>query len=157
MNNKIKTILTMVIVTIILTIGSIQMANAGVTSNNTIKSIETTESGSLITYNDNTGYYIAFDEVDNNVIEFINSKETKLKDNKITVTNIYYETCEEFVLSDGEIGVILSDGSWISANTKTNEYIFQPYDLGDWSLNFDSLEKLNNCVINYINNKGGLQ
>lgn len=157
MNNKIKTILTMVIVTIILTIGSVQMANAGTTNNNTIKTIETTNTGSLITYSDNTGYYIAFDEVDNNVIEFINSKETKLKDNKITVTNIYYNSCEEFVLSDGEIGVILSDGSFISVNTITNEYIFQPYDLGDWSLNFDNTEELKGCVMNYINNKEGVQ
>lgn len=99
MNNK--TILTMVIVTIILTIGSVQMANAGATSNNTIKTIETTESGSLITYDDNTGYYIAFDEVDNNIIEFINSNETKLKEE----INVMTESTDNFYLEDNTIAI----------------------------------------------------
>lgn len=145
------TILTMVIITICLLIG----ANSNVqATQTTIKSIETTATGSLITYDDNTGYYIDFNEVDNNVVEFINNKQNKLNiSNKVTVTNILYESTNNFYLSEGEIGVEFSDGSWISANLLTNEYIFQPCELGDWSFDFDNVQDLENCVQTYLYNK----
>lgn len=55
--NKI-TILTMVIITLTLLIGATQQT----TNDNNIKSIETTSTGILVSYNDNTGYYINFNE-----------------------------------------------------------------------------------------------
>lgn len=147
--NKI-TILTMVIITLTLLIGATQQTNS---TSNDIKSIETTATGSLITYDDNTGYYIDFNEIDNNIVEFINNKQNKLNiNNKVTVTNILYESTNDFYLSEGEIGVEFSDGSWVSANLLTNEYTFQPYKLGDWSLDFDNLKDLENCVKTYLNN-----
>ena len=148
---RIITILTMVIITITLLIG----ANNNVQAiNNSIKSIETTATGMLINYNDNTGYYIDFNEVDNSVVEFIESKQNKLNiDDKVTVTNIIYESTDDFYLSDGEIGVEFSDGSWISFNALTNEYVFQPIELGDWSFDFDNVKDLENCVKTYLNNK----
>lgn len=148
---KTITILTMVIITICLLIG----ANSNVQATQpTIKSIETTATGSLITYDDNTGYYINFNEVDNNLVEFINNKQNKLNiNNKVTVTNILYESTNNFYLSEGEIGVEFSDGSWISANLLTNEYTFQPYELGDWSFDFDNVQDLENCVQTYLYNK----
>ena len=155
MNKIIKTItiLSMAIITICLLIGANN--NVQATNTNSIKSIETTATGSLVTYTDYTGYYIDFNEVDNNVVDFINSKQNKLNtnDNKITVTNILYESTDNFYLSDGEVGIIFSDGSWISANTLTNEYVFQIYELGDWSFDFDNVEDLENCVKTYLNNK----
>lgn len=147
---KTITILTMVI------IGLLIGANNNVQATQpTIKSIETTTTGSLITYDDNTGYYIDFNEVDNNVVEFINSKQNKLNidNNKVTVTNILYESTNDFYLSEGEIGVEFSNGSWISANLLTNEYTFQPYELGDWSFDFDNLQDLEMCVKTYLYNK----
>lgn len=78
---KTITILTMVIITIGLLIG----ANGNVQATkptNSIESIETTATGMLINYDDNTGYYIDFKGIDNNVVEFINSKQNKLNLNK---------------------------------------------------------------------------
>lgn len=57
--NKI-TILTMVIITLTLLIGATQQTDS---TSNDIKSIETTSTGMLVTYNDNTGYYVDFNEV----------------------------------------------------------------------------------------------
>lgn len=150
---KTITILTMVIITITLLIGANTVQATQPT--NSIKTIETTATGSLVTYDDNTGYYIDFNEVDNNVVEFTNSKQNKLNidNNKVTVTNILYESTDDFYLSEGEIGVEFSDGSWISANRLTNEYTFQPYELGDWSFDFDNLQDLENCVKTYLYNK----
>lgn len=143
----------MVIITICLLIGANNNVQATNTNNN-IKSIETTATGSLVTYTDNTGYYIDFNEIDKNVVEFINSEQNKLNtSDKITVTNILYESTDNFYLSDEEVGIIFSDGSWISANTLTNEYVFQIYELGDWSFDFDNVEDLEKCVKTYLNNK----
>lgn len=142
------TILSMVIITLLIGANS----NVQATQPNNIKSIKTTATGSLITYDDNTGYYIDFNEVDNNVVEFINSKQNKfnIDNNKVTVTNILYESTNNFYLSEGEIGVEFSDGSWISANLLTNEYTFQPYELGDWSFDFDNVQDLENCIKTYL-------
>lgn len=150
---KTITILTMVIITIGLLIGANNVQATKPTDS--IKSIETTATGMLINYNDNTGYYIDFKEVDNNVVEFINNKQNKLNlnNNKVTVTNILYESTDNFYLSEGEIGVEFSDGSWISANVLTNEYTFQPYELGDWSFDFDNVQDLEKCVKTYLYNK----
>lgn len=76
---KTITILTMVIIALLIGAnGNVQATQP----NNNIKSIETTATGMLINYNDNTGYYIDFKEIDNNVVEFINSKQIKLNLNK---------------------------------------------------------------------------
>lgn len=73
--------------------------------------------------------------------------------NKVTVTNILHESTNDFYLEPNEIGIIFSNGSWISANLLTNEYTFQPYELGDWSFDFDNLQDLVNCVQTYLYNK----
>lgn len=68
----------------------------------------------------------------------------------VTVDKVLYETTEDFYISEGEIGVTFTDGSWISANPESNQYTFQPIDLGDWSLDFDNLQDLKNCVNTYL-------
>ena len=115
-----NSILTMVIITICLLIGANN--NVQATNTNSIKSIETTATGMLVNYNDNTGYYIDFNEVDNNVVDFINSKQNKLNtSDKITVTNIIYESTEDFYLESNEIALILDNNDYIIINTETNE------------------------------------
>lgn len=106
----------------------------------TINSIDRTESGVLINFNDGSGYYI----------EIANKEKIQPT---FQVTNIFYESTNNFYLSEGEIGGEFSDGSWISANPLTNEYTFQPYELGDWSFDFDNLQDLVNCVQTYLYNK----
>ena len=73
--------------------------------------------------------------------------------NKVTVTNILYESTNDFYLEPNEIGIEFSDGSWASANLLTNEYTFQPSELGDWSLDFNNLQDLENCIKTYLDNK----
>lgn len=69
---------------------------------------------------------------------------------KVEVEAILTETTGNFHISEGEIGVTFTDGSWISADTINNIYTFQPIDLGDWSLDFDNLQDLENCVKTYL-------
>lgn len=72
---------------------------------------------------------------------------------KVEIQEVLRETSEKFVLDDSEIGVILTDGSWASIDQEKNVYEFQPIEMGDWSYNFDSLEKLENAMKTYMEGK----
>ena len=73
----------------------------------TIKSVDKTESGLLINFNDGSGYYI----------EIANKEETKPT---FEVTNVLYESTNDFYLEPNEIALILSNNDYIIINTETN-------------------------------------
>ncbi|WP_133014941.1 hypothetical protein [Clostridium cuniculi] len=109
----------------------------------TINSIDKTESGLLINFNDGSGYYI----------ERSNKEEIKPT---FEVTNILYESTNDFYLEPNEIGIEFSNGSWAVINEQTNTYIFQAIELGDYDQQFNDLEELENCIKTYssIQNTG---
>lgn len=74
----------------------------------TINSIDKTESGMLINFNDGSGYYI----------EIANKEETKPT---FEVTNVLYESTNDFYLEPNEIALILSNNDYIIINTETNK------------------------------------
>ena len=105
----------------------------------TIDSIDRTETGMMVNFKDGTGYYI---------------EKANKEAEPFGVTNVLYESTEERHLEPGEIWIEFSDGiSWACANLETNEYIFQPMELGDWAYEFDSLEDFENCIKTYISIK----
>lgn len=73
----------------------------------TIKSVDKTESGLLINFNDGSGYYI----------EIANKEETKPT---FEVTNVLYESTNDFYLEPNEIALILSNNDYTIINTETN-------------------------------------
>lgn len=74
----------------------------------TINSIDKTESGMLINFNDGSGYYI----------ETANKEEIQTT---FEVTNILYESTNDFYLEPNEVALILSNNDYIIINTETNE------------------------------------
>ena len=145
MNKRIKTItiLSMAIITIGLLIGANN--NVQATNTNNIKSIETTATGTLITYTDNTGYYIDFNEVNNNVVEFINNNKNKLNiDSETTVTNIIYESTDDFYLEPNEIALILDNNDYIIINTNTNKAYYNNENEIDISIKDIQFQNINN-------------
>lgn len=109
----------------------------------TIKSVDKTESGLLINFNDGSGYYI----------EIANKEETKPT---FEVTNVLYESTNDFYLEPNEIGIEFSNGSWAVINEQTNTYIFQAIELGDYEQQFNNLQEFENCIKTYasIQNAG---
>lgn len=73
----------------------------------TINSIDKTESGMLINFNDGSGYYI----------ETANKEEIQTT---FEVTNVLYESTNDFYLEPNEIALILSNNDYIIINTETN-------------------------------------
>lgn len=73
----------------------------------TINSIDKTESGLLINFNDGSGYYI----------ETANKEEVQPT---FEVTNVLYESTNDFYLEPNEIALILSNNDYIIINTETN-------------------------------------
>ena len=73
----------------------------------TINSIDKTESGLLINFNDGSGYYI----------ETANKEEIQTT---FEVTNALYESTNDFYLEPNEIALILSNNDYIIINTETN-------------------------------------
>lgn len=102
MKTTIKTLLTVIILLGVFFLGT--QYNKPIAKELQIKSIETTESGSLTTYEDGTGYY---QEADNN-------------DNTIEVSNVLYQSTNDFYLDNGEIGIELSNNDYIILNTIDN-------------------------------------
>lgn len=92
-------------------------------TNTNVKNIQTTPTGSLITYKDNTGYYM---ENQNNKIE--------------VVSDVEY---------DGKRVIDFNNGSWAVINKKENKYTFQPVELGDWDYEFDNLKDFKDCIQMY--------
>lgn len=74
----------------------------------TINSIDRTESGLLINFNDGSGYYI----------ETANKEEIKPT---FEVTNILYESTNDFYLEPNEVALMLSNNDYIIINAETNE------------------------------------
>ena len=74
----------------------------------TINSIDKTESGLLINFNDGSGYYI----------EIANKEEIQTT---FEVTNVLYESTNDFYLEPNEIALILSNNDYIIINTETSE------------------------------------
>lgn len=72
------------------------------------------------------------------------------------VTNVLYESTNDFYLENGDMGIEFSDGSYAIANLETNEYTFQPAALGDWDYSFNNLQDFENCIKTYasIQNTG---
>lgn len=73
----------------------------------TINSIDKTESGLLINFNDGSGYYI----------ETANKEEIQTT---FEVTNVLYESTNDFYLEPNEIALILSNNDYTIINTETN-------------------------------------
>lgn len=74
----------------------------------TINSIDKTESGMLINFNDGSGYYI----------ETANKEEIQTT---FEVTNVLYESTNDFYLEPNEVALILSNNDYIIINAETNE------------------------------------
>ena len=74
----------------------------------TINSIDRTESGLLINFNDGSGYYI----------EIANKEEVQPT---FEVTNILYESTNDFYLEPNEVALILNNNDYIIINAETNE------------------------------------
>lgn len=92
---------------ILLTI-SIILGALTTTATLTINSIDRTESGLLINFNDGSGYYI----------ETANKKEIKPT---FEVANILYESTNDFYLEPNEVALILNNNDYIIINAETNE------------------------------------
>lgn len=73
----------------------------------TINAIDRTESGILINFNDGSGYYI----------EIANKEEIQTT---FEVTNVLYESTNDFYLEPNEIALILSNNDYTIINTETN-------------------------------------
>lgn len=73
----------------------------------TINAIDRTESGLLINFYDGSGYYI----------EIANKEEVQPT---FEVTNILYESTNDFYLEPNEIALILSNNDYTIINTETN-------------------------------------
>ena len=73
----------------------------------TINSIDKTESGLLINFNDGSGYYI----------EIANKEEVQPT---FEVTNILYESTNDFYLEPNEVALILNNNDYIIINAETN-------------------------------------
>lgn len=126
---------TKILLTITIILGALITAAAL-----TIDSIDTTETGIMVNFKDGTGYYI---------------EKANKEAEPFGVTNVLYESSEDFYLEPNEIGIEFSDGiSWAIANMEANKYVFQAIELGDWDYNeFDSLEDFENCIKTYISIK----
>lgn len=74
----------------------------------TIKSVDKTETGISINFNDGSGYYI----------EIANKEEIQTT---FEVTNTLYESTNDFYLEPNEIALILSNNDYIIINTETNK------------------------------------
>ena len=96
-----KTI-TKILLTISIILGALTTAAAL-----TINSIDRTESGMLINFNDGSGYYI----------ETANKEEIKPT---FEVTNVLYESTNDFYLEPNEVALILNNNDYIIINTETN-------------------------------------
>lgn len=96
-----KTI-TKILLTISIILGALTTA-----ATLTINSIDRTESGLLINFNDGSGYYI----------ETANKEEIQTT---FEVTNILYESTNDFYLEPNEIALILNNNDYIIINTETN-------------------------------------
>lgn len=96
-----KTI-TKILLTILIILGALTTAAIL-----TINAIDRTESGMLINFNDGSGYYI----------ETANKEEIQTT---FEVTNVLYESTNDFYLEPNEIALILSNNDYTIINTETN-------------------------------------
>lgn len=96
-----KTI-TKILLTILIILGALTTAAIL-----TINAIDRTESGMLINFNDWSGYYI----------ETANKEEIQTT---FEVTNVLYESTNDFYLEPNEIALILSNNDYTIINTETN-------------------------------------
>lgn len=96
-------IITKILLTISIILGALTTAAVL-----TINSIDRTESGLLINFNDGSGYYI----------ETANKEEIQTT---FEVTNILYESTNDFYLEPNEVALMLSNNDYIIINTETNE------------------------------------
>lgn len=69
---------------------------------------------------------------------------------EVTVSNVLYESIDDFYLDENEIGIEFSNGSYAIANTTSNTYRLQIIELGDWDIEFDNLQDFENCIKTYI-------
>lgn len=95
-------IITKILLTISIILGALTTAAVL-----TINSIDRTESGLLINFNDGSGYYI----------ETANKEEIQTT---FEVANILYESTNDFYLEPNEVALMLSNNDYIIINTETN-------------------------------------
>ncbi|GAA0093028.1 hypothetical protein UT300009_30580 [Paraclostridium bifermentans] len=57
---------------------------------------------------------------------------------------------------DGDKIIEIYDGSVILYNTEKDNYIFYPDVMGDWCIEVDNMQQLNDCVVTYLNNSNGM-
>lgn len=55
----------------------------------------------------------------------------------------------KWMQEDGDIVVDLSDGSWLVYNIEKNKFAFQPVHMGDWDMEFETLEDMTNAINTY--------
>jgi hypothetical protein len=95
------------LIKILLTISIILGALITTAAISTINSIDRTETGISINFNDGSGYYI----------ETANKEEIQTT---FEVTNVLYESTNDFYLEPNEIALILSNNDYTIINTETN-------------------------------------
>jgi len=77
-----------------------------------------------------------------------NTVNTKVND-KITVAYTLTESNNVYI-EEGETYTELTNGTWYICNDKTNTYIFQATELGDWDITVNSREDLNKIIDTYL-------
>lgn len=55
----------------------------------------------------------------------------------------------KWIQEDGDIVVDLSDGSWLVYNIEKNKFAFQPVHMGDWDMEFNTIEEMRNAITTY--------
>lgn len=55
----------------------------------------------------------------------------------------------KWMQEDGDIVVDLSDGSWLVYNIEKNKFAFQPVHMGDWDMEFNTIEEMRNAITTY--------
>ena len=86
-------------------------------------------------------------------VSIIEKAKDKEPQSTFEVTNILYESTNDFYLEPNEIGIEFNNGSWAVVNEQTNTYIFQAIELGDWEQQFESLQDFENCIKTYASIK----
>lgn len=83
----------------------------------------------------------------------LSNGEVQITDNNNVSTTHNAKKVE--IMYDGDKIIELYDSSTIVLNEKEGRYIFYPSIMGDWYIEVDNIQQLNNCVVTYYNNING--
>ena len=84
------------------------------------------------------------------IIVFMIGATPKSNKEVVKIDKYIYKSTNDFHIEQGEMGIEFSDGSWAIVNETRKEYIFQPVELGDWSMDFNNIKDFKNCVKTYL-------